>query len=82
MNKSTGIIIVLIIIALGVWLMTRDSSMDTNVQPSTTAETGSTTKETQENTDFSDAALNQSASAIDAQLDILSTETTDAQSAE
>lgn len=75
MNKSTGIVIVVIIIALGVWLMTKSSSSDMKMQPSTTAqmETSKTTAET--TIDFSDAALNQEAAVIDAQIGTLSTET-------
>lgn len=80
MNKFTGVIIVIILISLGIWLMTRDSSMDTNIQPSATAQMETVAKQSEEDTDFSDASLNQSASAIDAQLDILSTETIEAQS--
>ncbi len=82
MNKFTGVIIVIILISLGVWLMTRDSSMDTNIQPSATTQMETVSEQSEENTDFSDAALNQSASAIDAQLDVLSAETIEAQSAQ
>ncbi len=79
-SKTTGIIVVVIIIIVGIWLMTRRT-------PSTEMPVESTTAQNQDqsgalsagNSSASDAALNQDAAAIDAQLGTLNTENSAAQ---
>jgi|GEM_PF-6717093 len=83
-SKTIGIIIVLVIIALGIWLMTRKSSDDTGAMApysdtSSTGDTGTTASTDASSSagissDSSDAALDQDSAAIDAQMQGLSSD--------
>ena len=83
-----GIVIVLIIIVVGIWLMTRSSGTDdTNLPPVSPQTSVAPTAKPVDNTPAgaisssgtSDTALNLDAAAIDAQMNGLSTDTTAAQ---
>lgn len=81
-SKPIGIIVVIIIIIVGIWLMTRDSSSDREIQNTSAVQvqtfnpssSSTTPSDSISSSGMSDAALNQDAAAIDAQLGTLSAE--------
>lgn len=81
-SKPIGIIVVMIIIIVGIWLMTRDSSSDREIQNTSAVQvqtfnpssSSTTPSDSISSSGMSDAALNQDAAAIDAQLGTLSAE--------
>lgn len=87
-SKTTGIVILVLIILVGVFLMTRKSSISMPEQESQPA--ASSTQDTANSADAgvssiqasgtTDAALDQDTAAIDSQIDAFSSDSTAAQS--
>ena len=90
-SKTTGVLIVIIIVVVGVWLMTRKAGTDysntvpppSTAQNNTPAGTGASGTQTQTgasavtgiNTDTSDTGLSQDSAAIDGEMSGLSSDT-------
>ncbi len=84
-SKTIGIVVVLIIIVVGIWLVTRNTPDNTGANPYSASQSQSqmpTSSTSVSSTDSSDTALDKDSAAIDAQLGGLSSDNSAAQSAQ